>query len=307
MPPLRPSAEVMRLRATLGSAPASLALRTHMTDRVPGVRLAEADPTVTVAVAGVGTAEAVCSGASPHAYVNQDWITAHHVPIQMDPVAKVLLRTATAMPDTDATFYRVVGSVPLWVRLPQPVRLRLSERAAPTAITFFVFEPLGPVCAEMILAGLGGSARVPPAASGELALPSPDRPLPRRPVNDRLRTLPGVTSGSDNASGARSQPLRALSLPPDVPPPSGSSLRRTGQNDPGGTDPRTAALCPRVSHVNETTQQCSRVPVSASDPHSTPITLVARTIAVPAAPEDGCEPEVPASILGVLLPPEFQI
>ena len=64
VPPFRPSAEVMRLRGTLGSAPASMNLRTHLIDRVPAIRLSAAGPTSAIAVDGVGEAEAVSSGTS---------------------------------------------------------------------------------------------------------------------------------------------------------------------------------------------------------------------------------------------------
>ena len=86
-PPFRPSAEVMRLRAAIGSAPGSVDLRTHLVDRVPAVRMGDAAPTTTMVIEGVGEAEAASSGHSPHAYVSEAWTITHHVPVERGWVA----------------------------------------------------------------------------------------------------------------------------------------------------------------------------------------------------------------------------
>jgi len=161
-PPFRPSAEVMRLRGALGSTPGSVDLRTHLIDRVPAVRLRDAGPTTAIIIDGVGEAEAVSSGHSPHAYVSEAWTVTHHVPIERGWVAKALLRADTEAPDTVVSMYRVVGSTRLAVRLPQPVSLHAEAAAQSAVITLLVFRPAGDACVDMILPSLRGVGRTAP-------------------------------------------------------------------------------------------------------------------------------------------------
>jgi len=263
VPPFRPSAEVMRLRGTLGSAPASMTLRAHLIDRAPAIRLDDAGPTTTMTIDGVGEAEAVSSGHSLHAYVNEAWVTTHHVPIERGPVAKALLRADNDVPDAAASMYRVVGSVRLAVRLPQPVTLRLGATPQSTIITLLVFRPVGATCVDMILPGLRGVGRAaPPRTSGSVQA-FPDRPSPRRPVSDRLGTHPGGAAGSEAGPGTYTQPLRTLSLGSGPVAPGEGVDPCLGYDGPGDSCSWTAAPGSYEPAVNTVLKPCFNVCVPA--------------------------------------------